>query len=259
LILDEPTNYLGSSASSHLVVKADINTPDVLSVIWLQEYLNAFDTTLLVVAHDRDFIDSITQELIVLRNRTLTYFDGNLTQYERSTREQRKSQIKMKDAMNKKKEAIVKTIENAHKNAKKTGDDNLSKLAKTRQKKLDDRWGLERSAKGGRFKLNRDLGGYYLTHRAEIEIDYGDKPINIVVPSPEPMRFPGALISASNVSFSYGKGQSAPLVLQDVSLTVHPGSRTALMGRNGEGKSTLVSTKFSVSNLRLTLKMCELR
>jgi ATP-binding cassette subfamily F protein 3 len=196
----------------------------------------------LVVAHDRDFIDGITKELIILRNRTLTYFAGNLTQYERDTREQRKSQMKMKDAMDKKKEAIVKTIENAHKNAKKTGDDNLSKLAKTRQKKLDDRWGIERSAKGGRFKLNRDLGGYYLTRRAQIEIDYGDKPINIVVPSPKPMRFPGALISASNISFSYGRGPNAFLVPQDVSLTIHPGSRTALLGRNGEGKSTLVRT-----------------
>ena len=215
---------------------------DVPSVIWLQEYLHAFDTTLLVVAHDRDFVDNITQELIILRNRTLTYFDGNLTQYERHMREQRKSQIKVKEAMDKKKEAIVKTIENAHKNAKKTGDENLSKLAKSRQKKLDDRWGVERSAKGGRFKLNRDLSGYHLTSRAEIEIDYGDKPINMAVPSPEPMRFPGALVSASNISFSYGKGQSAPFVLQDVSLTIHPGSRTALLGRNGEGKSTLAST-----------------
>ena len=146
--------------------------------------------------------------------------------------------------MDKKKEAIVKTIENAHKNAKKTGDDNFSKLAKTRQKKLDDRWGIERSAKGGRFKLNRDLGGYYLTSRAQIEIDYGDKPINIVVPSPEPMRFPGALISASNISFSYGTGPNASVALQDVSLTIHPGSRIALLGRNGEGKSTLVCTNY---------------
>lgn len=52
--------------------------------------------------------------------------------------------------MDKKKDAIVKTIENAKSNARKTGDENLNRLAKSRQKKLDDRWGIERSAKGGR-------------------------------------------------------------------------------------------------------------
>lgn len=122
-------------------------------MIWLQEYLNTFPSTLLVVAHDRDFIDNITQELIILRLKTLTYFDGNLSEYERNTREKRKNQIKSKEAMDKKKEAIEKTIDNAQRNARKTGDDNLAKMAKSRQKKLDDRWGIERNAKGGRFVL----------------------------------------------------------------------------------------------------------
>lgn len=120
-------------------------------MIWLQEYLNSFDTTLLVVAHDRDFVDNITQELIILRNRTLTYFDGNLTEYERNTREERKSKTKMRDALDRKKDAVAKTIENARRTAKKTGNDNLAKMAKSRQNKLDDRMGLERSAKGGRY------------------------------------------------------------------------------------------------------------
>lgn len=84
------------------------------------------------------------------------------------------------------------------------------------------------------------MGNYGLTSRAGIEVDQGDKPIQLVIMSPEPMRFPGALISAANISFSYGKGPSAALVLQDVSITIHPASRTALVGRNGEGKSTLV-------------------
>lgn len=93
-----------------------------------------------------------------------------------------------------------------------------------------------------RFKLNRDLvGDYFLKSRAAIEVDQGDRPIEMVVPSPDPMRFPGALISAANVTFSYSKRADAVPVLQDVSLTIHPGSRTALVGRNGEGKSTLVN------------------
>lgn len=63
------------------------------------------------------------------------------------------------------------------------------------------------------------------------------------------MRFPGALISAANVSFSYGKGPNATPVLQDVSLTLHPGSRIALVGRNGEGKSTLARVPHHSSKL----------
>jgi DNA-binding ferritin-like protein len=56
----------------------------------------------------------------------------------------------MKDAMDKRKEAVVRTIEQGFRSAKKTGDDNRARMAKSRQKKLDERWGLERSEKGGR-------------------------------------------------------------------------------------------------------------
>lgn len=66
LILDEPVNFL-----------------DLRSVIWLQDYLLTFPSTILLVAHDRDFIDATAEEIIVLRNKTLTYYEGNLTDYER--------------------------------------------------------------------------------------------------------------------------------------------------------------------------------
>ncbi|KAF8881791.1 P-loop containing nucleoside triphosphate hydrolase protein [Infundibulicybe gibba] len=221
LILDEPTNYL-----------------DIMSVMWLQYYLDTIDSTLLVVAHDRDFVDHIAQETIIFRKQSLSYFDGNLTEYERYSLAERKGKIKMKDALDKKRSVIEKTIELGARSAKKTGDENRARMVKSRQKKLDDRWGLEKSDKGTRFKRNRDLPAYLLTSRLEIEIPELDRPIKFTFPDPEPMRFPGALISAQNVSFNYPK--SSTQVLVDVNLTVHPGARVGLVGRNGEGKSTLV-------------------
>lgn len=79
-------------------------------------------------------------------------------------------------------------------------DQNKIRQAKSRQKKLDGRWGLEVSAKGGRFKLNRDLVGYHLTHRAEIEIPQDERPVQFVLPEPPELRFPGALIVSWNCS-----------------------------------------------------------
>ncbi|KDQ06596.1 hypothetical protein BOTBODRAFT_246354 [Botryobasidium botryosum FD-172 SS1] len=229
LMLDEPTNYL-----------------DLISVIWLQNYLESLSSTILVVAHDLDFINAITQETIHLRDKKLSYFDGNLSEYERYTRADRKSRIRQKSALDKKRSAIEKSIETGIKTAKKTGDENRARMVKSRQKKLDERWGLERSAKGTRFKLNRDAAGYHFTSRADIKIEDPDKAITLPFPDPEPMRFPGALISASNITFTYSR--TAPNVLEDVSLTIHPGARVGLVGKNGEGKSTLV--KLLIGSLR---------
>jgi ATP-binding cassette subfamily F protein 3 len=80
--------------------------------------------------------------------------------------------------------------------------------------------------------------GYHLSNRDDIIVDELDPPITLTIPDPEPMRFPGPLCSASGVSFRYSRGK--PLVLDDVSLTVHPGARVGLVGKNGQGKSTLV-------------------
>jgi len=95
----------------------------------------------------------ISDEVIVLRNRTLSYFPGNLSEYESNTRKTRKAKMKMRDAQDKQKQAIKKSIEEGRKAAKKTGDENRTRMIKSRQKKLDDRWGLERSDKGTRLVI----------------------------------------------------------------------------------------------------------
>ncbi|KAK2729967.1 ABC transporter [Colletotrichum kahawae] len=231
LILDEPTNFL-----------------DLLGIIWLQKYLESLQDdddapTLILVSHDRDFITLCT-DLLILKDKGLTYFHGDLPTYEASQSERKLWLTKMKDAQDKQKAHIQQSITNNIKAGKANDDQNKLRQAKSRQKKLDDRWGLQVSAKGGRFKLNRDLEGFHLTARAEIDIPQDERPIFIDLPEPPELRFPGPLISMENVTYRYptkarGKVQT-PAVLQDINLSVHKGDRVGVLGLNGAGKSTLV-------------------
>src|ERR1700722_9166993 len=90
------------------------------------------------------------------------------------------------------------------------------------------------------------MAGFHFSSRRELEIEDMDKPAKFTFPNPDPLRFPGALISANNISFAYPG--SSKKVLDSVSLTIHPGSRVGLVGKNGEGKSTLI--KLLIGSLR---------
>ncbi|GKT45664.1 putative ABC transporter ATP-binding protein YheS [Colletotrichum spaethianum] len=231
LILDEPTNFL-----------------DLLGIIWLQRYLESLQDvddapTLILVSHDRDFITLCT-DLLILKDKGLTYFHGDLPTYEASQSERKLWLTKMKDAQDKQKAHIQQSISNNIKAGKANDDQNKLRQAKSRQKKLDDRWGLQVSAKGGRFKLNRDLVGFHLTARDEIDIPQDERPVSFVLPEPPDLRFPGPLISVENATFRYPvktkAKTAAPTVLQDINLSIHMGDRVGILGLNGAGKSTLV-------------------
>ncbi|RPA87278.1 P-loop containing nucleoside triphosphate hydrolase protein [Ascobolus immersus RN42] len=231
LILDEPTNFL-----------------DLLGILWLQRYLvnlrETASTTVLLVSHDRSFIDTVCEEVIILRDQSLTYFRGNFGAYEKDLRSRIKHLTKMSDALDKQKAAVQKTISQSIKAGKASGDDNKLRQAKSRQKKLDDRMGMNVSAKGTRFKLNRDLAGYHLSNRAEIEIPEEERGITMFIPPAPDLRFPGPLVSLENVSVQY-KGHPT-LALKDVSLVVHMADRVGIIGLNGAGKSTLIKALMEV-------------
>jgi len=225
LLLDEPTNFL-----------------DLPSIIWLQDYIrNLTGTTILMTTHDRDFGDAVAEELIVLRHQQLETFRGNLSLYERERYKKAQYLTKMKDAKDKQKKHMEKTVANNIKAAREKGDDKKLKQAACRKKKLDERMGMEVGLRGGRFKLNRDLSGYHLTNRAEIEVPDFDPPVKIAFPrQPPDLRFPGSLVSLEKVSFAY-PGRNRVPILVDIGLTIHPGQRMGLAGLNGSGKTTLVS------------------
>jgi ATPase subunit of ABC transporter with duplicated ATPase domains len=226
LLLDEPTNFL-----------------DLPSIIWLERYISELGptVTVLVVSHDVAFTNGVCEELLVMRNLTLERFRGNVSAYEIERAKNFKYLNRMKEAQDKQKKHIEASIDKNAKAAKRTGDDKKLKQAASRKKKLDERWGMEVSAKGGRFKLNRDLAGWHLSNREDIETPEFDPPVRFIFPTtPSDLRFPGALLSMEKVSFAYPKNKKA-IILQDVDLTIHPGERIGIAGKNGSGKSTLVS------------------
>lgn len=106
--------------------------------------------TVVLVAHDRDFLDAVCEEIVMLKEKTLHYYIGNLTEVEREQKKKRKSQLKQQAALDRRKGAIEKTIAEGAKRARQTGDETLQRQVKSRQKKLDDRWGLDRNDKGFR-------------------------------------------------------------------------------------------------------------
>lgn len=86
--------------------------------------------TVVIVSHDRDFINTVCQELIILRDKVLTYFKGDLNVYESTTREKKLYLTKMKDAQEKQKSHIQQTIQQNMKQGKAAGDENKLRQAK---------------------------------------------------------------------------------------------------------------------------------
>ncbi|KAK2751055.1 hypothetical protein FQN57_000130 [Myotisia sp. PD_48] len=225
MILDEPTNFL-----------------DMLGVIWLETYLAQMreisDKTVVVVSHDRAFLNAICEELVILKDQSLQYFSGNVSAYEEDVESQKLYWGRMKEAQERQIAHMETTIKNSTKIGKKTGDDNKLRMAKSRQKKLDERMGVQVSATGGRFKLNRDRVGYHDSLRDEIEVPADEKGVTMSFPDAPDLRFPGPLLSLESVTFRY-PGKITP-VINSADLVLHMGDRVGIIGLNGCGKSTLL-------------------
>ncbi|KAJ3404710.1 hypothetical protein HDV05_007032 [Chytridiales sp. JEL 0842] len=218
LLLDEPTNHL-----------------DLPAILWLQSYLKSLDgVTLLIVSHDRAFLNELVEEIIVMKDHSLSYHVGNYDTYIQNKEEKLKRDTKWQDALDRKRAHIEKSIQEGIKHAKRTGDDKKFGMVASRQKKLESRFGLERSEKGHRYK-----GLYFTGNRATITFDKEETTPNWTLPDPEPLRNKGSLLEADNVSFKYA--DSDKLILQNVTLNVQMGDRIGIVGANGEGKTTLAN------------------
>ncbi|KAG5300421.1 ATP-binding cassette protein [Histoplasma ohiense] len=237
MILDEPTNFL-----------------DLLGIIWLENYFSHLrgvddDRTVILVSHDRDFLNNVCEETIILKDQTLAYFKGNISAYEEDLGAQRVYWGRMKAAQDRQVAHMEATIRDNIKLGKKTGDDNKLRMAKSRQKKVNGRMGVQVSAKGTRFKLNRDRVGYHDSMRDEIEVPQDEKGVSISIPDPQELRFPGPLVSLESVHFWY-KPKRDP-ILNGIDLVIHMGDRVGIMGLNGSGKTTLL--KVLMGSMQPTL------
>ncbi|KAH1130468.1 hypothetical protein J1N35_001846 [Gossypium stocksii] len=200
LLLDEPTNHL-----------------DLRAVLWLEEYLYRWKKTLVVVSHDRDFLNTVCTEIIHLHDMKLQFYRGNFDDFESGYEQRRKE-------MNKKFEIYEKQV----KAAKRSGN-------RVQQEKVKDRAKFaaakEAAKNKGKGKIDED------DRPAEAPKKWRDYSVEFHFPEPTELTPP--LLQIMNVSFSYPNRED--FRLSDVDLGIDMGTRVAIVGPNGAGKSTLLN------------------
>ena len=186
LLLDEPTNHL-----------------DLDAVVWLERWLAAYRGTLLVVSHDRDFLDACVTHVAHIEGRRLALYAGNYSSFE----EQRAARLAVQQAMFERQQREI-----AHINRFVTrfrAKASKARQAQSRLKALDR---LERVAPA-----------------------HVDAPFDFEIPPPE--RAPSPLLTLEDAALGY---PGRPPVVEHLQLALQPGARLGLLGANGAGKSTLV-------------------
>lgn len=186
LLLDEPTNHL-----------------DIESIIWLESFLKSFSGAVVLVSHDKMFLDNVTNRTIEISLGKAYDFNKPYSQYLELRHEIREKQLATQKNQQKKIEETEKLIEKFRAKASKAS------MAQSLIKKLD--------------KVER------------IEVDEDDNSVmNISFPvSKEPGK---VVIEAEHVTKAYGD----KTILKDISLLVERGSKIAFVGQNGQGKSTFI-------------------
>uniref|UniRef100_A0A7S3A552 Probable ATP-dependent transporter ycf16 n=1 Tax=Rhodosorus marinus TaxID=101924 RepID=A0A7S3A552_9RHOD len=226
LLLDEPTNHL-----------------DVSGIIWLKKYVSKLDdVTMVIISHDRAFLNETVDELIIIQNKSFLTHPGNYDSYVQNTEEQKLHRQRQRDALQKKRDHVEDSIRNGLSQGKKKGDDKKLQQVASRRKKLNERWGVERNAAGHRLKINRDLQGYHYTSREDVQEEYVDPPIQWKLPQPTTLRSPGPMFQVDDAWFRYDTPKTAKprWILKGVNMQVQQGDRIALIGPNGQGKSTMM-------------------
>jgi ATP-binding cassette subfamily F protein 3 len=195
LLLDEPTNHL-----------------DLDACLWLEQWLQKYQGTLLLISHDRDFIDAVCRGVVHLEHQQLFGYSGNYSAFERQRGERLAQQ----------QQAFEKQqLEIAH------------------MQKFVARFAAKASkAKQARSRVKA------LERMDMIAAAHVDSPFQFSFPQPERVSDP--LLSVKHGALGYAGGEA---VLNGVSLGIHPGSRIALLGANGQGKSTLVKTLAGEINM----------
>jgi ATP-binding cassette subfamily F protein 3 len=185
LLLDEPTNHL-----------------DLDAVLWLEGWLKSYPGTLLMISHDRDFLDAVVGNILHIENRCMTLYTGNYSACERA----RAARLAGQQAMFAKQQREVAALHSFI-------DRFRAKATKARQAQ-------------SRLKA--------LARMEEIAPAHVDTPFSFRFAEPAGMSDP--LLQLDLAAVGYGEQP----ILEQLALTLRPGGRVGLLGRNGAGKSTLV-------------------
>ena len=185
LLLDEPTNHL-----------------DLETVIWLEEWLRAYNGLLLLISHDRDFLDSVTTHIAHMENETLTTYTGNYSAFEILRSEQLANQQAQYEKQQRQIQHMQKFVERFRAKASKATQ------AQSRVKALE--------------------------RMTVISQAHVDSPFDFSFKSSDSL--PDPLLRLENVSVGY----NGNAIVQEINLNIVVGDRIGLLGHNGAGKSTLI-------------------
>ncbi len=197
LLLDEPTNHL-----------------DLDALVWLEAWLKGYNGTMVVISHDREFLDAITNVTLHIDHGKLVRYGGNYSKFEDMRAEQmllqQAAQAKQQDKI----AHLQKFIDRFKAKASK------AKQAQSRVKALER---MEKIAP--------------ILADAEFQFEFK-----------EPLSLPNPMLSMSDASFGYpapddaAAGTTPTVIVQNINRSVLAGQRIGILGANGQGKSTLVKT-----------------
>jgi ATP-binding cassette subfamily F protein 3 len=197
LLLDEPTNHL-----------------DLDALVWLEAWLKRYQGTMVVISHDREFLDAVTQVTVHVDNAKLVRYGGNYSKFE----EMRAEQMLLQQASMAKQADKIAHLQKFIDRFKATAS--KAKQAQSRVKALER---MEKIA----------------PVLADAEFTFEFK---------EPLNVPNPLLSMLDASFGYPAPDDTPAgtppttIVQGISRSVLAGQRIGILGANGQGKSTLVKT-----------------
>ncbi|KAI9473505.1 MAG: P-loop containing nucleoside triphosphate hydrolase protein [Benjaminiella poitrasii] len=186
LMLDEPDNML-----------------DIPAIVWLENYLKTWPNTLLVVSHDREFLDEVATDILYMHSEKLDYYKGNFTNFHATKEERRKAQIREYESQLQYRKHLQDFIDRWRYNAKR---------APQAQSKI---------------KILEKL--------PVLEAPEDEKIVTFQFSNPDPLSPP--ILQMSEVTFGYSTGQT---IISGVNIDLRMDSRIAVVGPNGAGKSTML-------------------
>lgn len=198
LLLDEPTNHL-----------------DLETVIWLEDWLNKYSGLVIIISHDREFLDNVTNCTLSLSNKSLTLYNGNYSSFERTRAEQllQQQQVQAK---------------------------NLAKVQHLQ--KFVDRFSAGTKARQAQSRVKM-IEKIQIAKNIPKDIEYD-------IAFLEPEYQVDKLVSISNAVIGYPN----KTLIHGAKLDIFKNSRIGLLGRNGVGKSTLIKTFIDGATLQSGLR-----
>ncbi|MCK5896364.1 MAG: ATP-binding cassette domain-containing protein [Cocleimonas sp.] len=192
LLLDEPTNHL-----------------DLDAVIWLQDWLIRYTGTLLLISHDREFLDAVIRYVAHIEHKNITLYTGNYTAFERIRAEKLAQQQSAYERQQREREHMQKYVDRFRAQATK------AKQAQSRLK------ALQRMEEIAPAHIHSPFSFRFF----------------------DPVKLPERLITVEKASVGYG----AENIIEEITFQLTPGKRIGLIGPNGAGKSTFI--KFLANEL----------